>query len=979
MSNAQQMLFEHINEKQGLSQNSVHAITQDEQGFLWLGTDDGLNRFDGYSFDIFRSDDKNTEAILPGKIVGLSSYHTHLAVLTENGISLIHIKSFISKNYLFPKNIFKPKIIYCLGNLILVGSDDGLFILNATTGKFSSTPISEPVTGISKFNQGKLLISISSGFYFYYPFNQKFAAITYEPVSFIKGFACGDNGELSWVEANGVVQTGFIKKRTLIAYRKIEFPELNQFTSILSYQKYLLVSTSLGLFKIDSTGEKTAYHNNPDEPYSLSDNHVKCLYSDRNQNLWLGLSLAGLDKYHPNRFKFTWIGPGISNKYNQFKNLLSFIECNNGHLIYAIAAGDLGDFDPITHQTNILLKTDLLINAITPADSNGNFFILGTSVGVYIYNSKRNVLKKLNTLNEIKPITSDVKSILKWKENVFWLAGEEGLFLYDIKKEKTLEYYGIGNSNLGSNNIRMILLNNPKELLLTTAAGLYKLNTTTKFISPVKLTEEKKEPFFSQIAKDKFGNIWLGSVNQGIYKLTPQKLIQKINTHNGLGNNNIYGILIDDKNNEIWFSTNAGLTRLQPLSNTLQNFDIHDGLQGNEFIESSAIKTRKGLFVFGGINGFNLFNPELIKEDTINCKVSIKELLINDKEVAYQDYYYLGYRDNYLTFEFVALDFSFSASNRYYYKMDGLQENWNDAGNRRFASFGHMLPGNYIFKVRASNGDNHLSKEIAEICISIIPPFWQTWWFKICIFIVLSGGIAFLIYYNLNKIIKEEQEKTRNIKTIAELELKALRAQMNPHFIFNSLNSIQDFVLNNEGAQAAKYLSKFAKLMRIILDISEHPFVNIHIKLSFLKLYVELEALRMNNNFTFEFEIDEEINVDGKIPTLLIQPYIENAIWHGLQYKQGEKFLKIRMVSLSYDLLRCELEDNGIGREAALEIKKNKSTLHQSKGVKIADERMKILKRTFGSNPKIEIIDLKDKNNLACGTKVVLQIPIKYE
>ncbi len=148
-------------------------------------------------------------------------------------------------------------------------------------------------------------------------------------------------------------------------------------------------------------------------------------------------------------------------------------------------------------------------------------------------------------------------------------------------------------------------------------------------------------------------------------------------------------------------------------------------------------------------------------------------------------------------------------------------------------------------------------------------------------------------------------------------------------------------------------------------------------KIEFLKLYVELEALRMNNSFSYRFEIEADFDIEGQIPTLLVQPHIENAIWHGLQYKEGEKILIIRIKRLSEELLSCEVEDNGIGRQAGLAIKQNKTVLHQSMGVKITEDRIKILKRTFGSTPKIEIHDLKDKNNVACGTKVVLQIPVK--
>jgi LytS/YehU family sensor histidine kinase len=214
---------------------------------------------------------------------------------------------------------------------------------------------------------------------------------------------------------------------------------------------------------------------------------------------------------------------------------------------------------------------------------------------------------------------------------------------------------------------------------------------------------------------------------------------------------------------------------------------------------------------------------------------------------------------------------------------------------------------------------------------------------------------------------------------IAKLELKALRVQMNPHFIFNSLNSIQLFVMTNEGKEAAKYLNKFAKLIRMILDNSEQTFISISSKIELLKLYVDLEALRLNNSFTATFLVDPNLDQSILIPTLLIQPHIENAIWHGLQAKQGEKILLISFMQLNDETIQVIIEDNGLGRKAALEIKNRKINLHQSKGTKISEDRIALLNKLFGASPKIEIIDLLNENNLACGTKVIINLPIIHE
>ncbi|MBC7382782.1 MAG: histidine kinase [Bacteroidia bacterium] len=971
------MLFEHLNEKQGLSQNSVYSIVQDKEGFLWLGTGDGLNRFDGYNFDVFRTDDKDSNSILPGKITNLHGCENDLVLLTENGISQFNTRTTESRNFPFPRNLVNPRLVFDAEKTILVGTDNGLFLLNPFTGKYSATEIKDPVTAFNKLKQGVILIGVSSGLYLYYPFNHNIIRIHYNPDFYIQEVTSGEPNILSWIEANGTIITGIIEGRNIKIKHKTELSDIVKCTSLKIYNNNLLIGTPDGLIKIDSNGTRYDYSYNENEPFSLSNNRIFCLYVDHNKNLWVGTGSGGINKFHPFRFKFPCAGPAISNKFNQLKDMLAFSQTSNGELVYSNGAGQIGLFNLKTNEISQSHQIDLIINTIVPINKDSTCFLLGTPKGVFSYNINTKQSTKLNTINSIKTVISDVKSIEKINENEYWMAGGDGLFLYNLKEANTLAYFSVGNSRLGTNNIRCVLPLKPDKLLLATSVGLYCLNTINYAITKIKLTDEKKEPFITQICRDHAGNVWIGTINRGIYKLSAANIIEKINTHNGLSNNNIYGIITVAEKNEIWFSTNAGLACFGSMSHTLNNYNIADGLQGNEFLESSLFRTKEGILVFGGANGFNYFDPYQIKNDEADFPVAIKNLLVFNKSEPFSDYYNFDYQKNYLTIEYVALDFHLGGSNAYFYKMEGLQKDWTEAGNRRFASFGQLQPGNYIFKVRATNGDGKLSSKQAEVYFSIVPPFWFTWWFRAVIILSVSGGIAFFIYTRVNKVIVEEQEKTENNKMIAELELKALRAQMNPHFIFNSLNSIQDFVLNNEGIQAAKYLSKFAKLIRMILDISEQTFVNIQHKISFLKLYVELEALRMNNSFTYTFDIDDKIDMEGYIPTLLLQPHIENAIWHGLQYKEGEKILLIRIKKFSDEFLLCEVEDNGIGRKAALAIKKNKTILHQSKGVKITEERIKILKRTFGSIPKIEIYDLKDKNNVVCGTKVVLQIPVR--
>ncbi|MBP7512890.1 MAG: histidine kinase, partial [Bacteroidia bacterium] len=504
----------------------------------------------------------------------------------------------------------------------------------------------------------------------------------------------------------------------------------------------------------------------------------------------------------------------------------------------------------------------------------------------------------------------------------------------------------------------------------------YLLDISTGNFKLIVLSQNQKQPMVSSVADDIYGNLWIGTAGSGVFILSSKGEIKQIQNNSPISNNHVYSILMNKARNQCWISTNQGLSSIDVKTQNTTNYLYHEGLQGSEFIESSCLLSSNGILFFGGVAGFNYFNPKVLKKDTNECTIVIKGLSTFNNKLNYSSYYNIPISENYISIDYTSLNYYLNGKHNYYFMMEGLQDNWTDAGERKFASFGQLPQGDYVFKVKVLNPDGVMSNQEASLAFRIVPPLYQTLWFKILTVLLIAGLGAFLIYQRTRKAIIEEQELSNQSKMIAELELKALRAQMNPHFIFNSLNSIQDFVLNNEGQQAAKYLSKFAKLMRMILDISEQTFVNINSKISFLKLYTELEALRLNNSLNIQFEIDPEIDLEALIPTLLIQPHIENAIWHGLQYKQSDKNLMITFKKLSNDFIEVTIEDNGIGRTAAIAIRNNKTQLHQSIASKNSEDRIHTLNVLFGSRPKIEIVDLFDKNNLACGTKVVMQIPM---
>ena len=263
-------------------------------------------------------------------------------------------------------------------------------------------------------------------------------------------------------------------------------------------------------------------------------------------------------------------------------------------------------------------------------------------------------------------------------------------------------------------------------------------------------------------------------------------------------------------------------------------------------------------------------------------------------------------------------------------------------------------------------------------------------WILLFVIVVLmnTGFAAGLFFSSWQKTVREKakaEEEKRNAEMEllvikqrqAEIEMKALRAQMNPHFIFNSLNSINKYILKSDHINASKYLTRFAKLIRLILDNSNSREVALSDELEALRLYVEMEALRFTKKFIYEIIIDENVAVDSlQVPPLIIQPYVENAIWHGLLHKQSGGRLSVLVKTTADNMLQCTIEDNGIGRTRAKELKSKSATANKSLGMKLTEERISMLNQYTSLNASIQIHDLHNSNGEAAGTKVIVTIPI---
>lgn len=309
---------------------------------------------------------------------------------------------------------------------------------------------------------------------------------------------------------------------------------------------------------------------------------------------------------------------------------------------------------------------------------------------------------------------------------------------------------------------------------------------------------------------------------------------------------------------------------------------------------------------------------------------------------------------------------------KYAMRMSGSE--WNE-GNEGLVSLRGLEPGTYDFELKL------LSKEgvwgpVTHLRVYMDPPWWQTLVARILFALLLAVAIVLVFRARLNWVRKRERAQEEQARQLNELKLQALRAQMDPHFIFNCLNSIDSFIIASDREQASHYLGRFAKLIRLILQHSDSTRVPLEREVEMLRYYLELEALRFKTPFTFELHVDEDLEGEPvELPTMLIQPYIENAIWHGLRHKGTAGHLNVRF-ALRGDRLECIVEDNGIGREASRELNKQRSSVHRSMGMRVSADRLKLYGELEQGASRVEITDLKDAQGNAAGTRVVITIPL---
>ena len=376
----------------------------------------------------------------------------------------------------------------------------------------------------------------------------------------------------------------------------------------------------------------------------------------------------------------------------------------------------------------------------------------------------------------------------------------------------------------------------------------------------------------------------------------------------------------------------------------------------------------------GTHNGLSFFSKSHLSDNKIPPPVYITNIKINASDTAVHQNLSLHYQQNSIEFDFVGLSYQVPNSVEFKYKLEGLDSEWKTTASS-YVQYNFLPPNSYRFFVLAKNNDGVWSTSPDSLAFAICPPFYSTWWFNSGLLLITGLLIFGFVQFRIKQVKNREEFKTRLNQAVVEGELKALRSQMNPHFIFNSMNSIKYFISKNDSETANKYLSKFSKLIRMILDNSRHHSISLSEELSALQLYLELETMRFGGKFSYEISVADDINPEiTEIPSMMLQPFAENSIIHGIMPKSSAGKVFIGVTRTDNQLIFV-IDDDGVGR------KKNENIInfHQSVGISVTRQRLEIMTASLSSKSDIRIIDKIDDCGKPAGTRVEIIIPVETD
>ena len=853
--------FTRLGTNSGLSQGHVSAIIKDKKGFMWFATDEGVNKYDGYSFTIYKHNPEKASSISNNFVFDLLEDKAgDLWIGTAGGLDKFDRKgdTFIHFSPKGASSFTVKSIFQDSKNRIWVGTTDGLYLFNAakctfigykhkTTGNSISN---DAIYRITEDNNGKLWVATKDGLNSLDPETRYFSCYKNVPgnnnsigANWIKSVYKDNRGNI-WAGTQGSGIALFNPKDN--AFKNFRHSDTDNksisHNDILCFAEdnkgNLWVGTENGGISVFSylTNSFIHYHFDINDNTSLSNNSVCSLYRSDINNMWVGTWSGGVNflPLHGDKFKLYRQIPSDPNSLSN-GNILTIAGDSHGIMWIGTGGGGLNRFDKkrqtfshYRHDSNNKnsISSDYVLSVIEIEPGilaigyhRGGFDLLNIKTGVFTHH-----LPDQNNTNSLSTLTVNV--VYKDKDGVLWLGTwGGGLDVYNQKTNSFIHYKNdpADKTSINDNFIHAIHEDNEGNMLVATTLGLNLFDKKTKrfthYTNDLHNKRSLSHNAVEAMMTDKAGNTWIAT-GAGI-NLFDKKTnsFKAYNEEDGLSNNMIQGIL-EDNNGNLWISSNQGLSKFNPRNKTSRNYGISDGLQGNEFKARATYKASDGQLFFGGPNGLNAFYPDSIRDNDFIPPVYItdfqifnKSIFVGDKNGPLKQHINetteitLSYKQSVFTIGFSALNFTLPGKNQYAYKLEGFDKEWNYVGNKRTATYTNLDAGVYIFHVIGSNNDGLWNNKGTSIRIIVTPPFWKTWWFTLAgIGSILLSIYAFYSYRVGNikkqKVLLELQVIARTEEVVQKaIELQNMNRELQDKSEELQTQSENLYVLNGELSQ----------------------------------------------------------------------------------------------------------------------------------------------------------------------------------
>lgn len=953
---SQRYTFLSYSTAQGLPQSQVTSIAQDEQGYLWVGTLGGLSKFNGKDFETYTTED----GLLNNRITFVTFIDDDLWIGHEGGVSRLS-KGTISK-WAFELKDRKTNVSDILefkGQILIASNGAGLFELS--NGKLSNLTLNNPdhkrIRDL-EINMGLLYAGTRGGLIKTQDLKKFSVVLGTEELSF-----SSVRKRKNEIYAT-TFKDGFYKLDLSGILERLGNPDSLNTLGFCFFDSndHIWLNTTRGIWRMKDGKVELKLN----EYNGLPMESIQSIFEDRDGNIWLGSEGKGLLRFTGERFVYYNESSGLSSDL-----ILSVNQDQNGVFWFGSYDKGLISLTPKGLFTNYQFDNNTIWASLMDVDGmhwfgtgSGLVSMKGTKkAGVYYY--------------EDGTPGDKITAFLKINQHTFYVGGSEGVSLYKNGKFSRLE----GKDIETVRNFCKV----GRSIYCATDKGLYiikgnKLEQIGSFISTI-----------YSLASDNTGRLWIGT-EEGLF-IYNNKEIRNFSISTNPASNFINFLVFND--NQLYVGTNNGLFVLSSMEKErpdLAKYGIGDGVVNLETNLNSAFSDSRGRLWFGTASGLVCFRPNYELGEKYRPLLVLKNILLNYQEVDFLKYsdqidrfgfpknLKLPFSKNNISFELDGISLANYPGLKFQYRLEGIDKNWSPLNNNTNISYSALAAGSYVFHARSVDDRGNVSDDIS-IPFEVHPAFYLTWWF-----ITLCSIAIFLIVFGLFQL-KLRREREANEKERLEfksrllsLEQRSLNASMNRHFIFNSLNSIQYFINTQDKLSANRFLTNFAKLIRKNLDSSEEGnMVTLLQELERLDLYLSLESMRFKDRFEYKINCDSSIDQESVvIPAMILQPFVENSIIHGILPNEEKKgLITIEIKQDDKEMTIC-ITDNGIGVEESKQSKTDMDGDHRSQGMEITSKRIELLNKL--TNRKFEIIgpfQLEDEYRSIKGTRVILKIELE--